>query len=346
MHGRAVGVRGGRKPKVLHVFVENPVLRGFLEQMISPHLVRIIPASLLSKFLHKNFMPNNLLRQLRDDSRLKLMRHPLPLRQSYGTADADALPLADCWLFTLNNYGEESMFGIDFFDSVRERAQRHGIRLINLTSHVRSDTDRAGTDQFPLLAKLKANGLVGHYNKDSFAIFESANDYAAWCEQRSDAERSRYRIEPFVYHADRKNFVPLFCIERWIYICGDLTVGLRVSRDPIIKQNNSVTWYRRDPRLVEAEIDMLTAGLKKQQVKRGSIPLSFAYAGSAEYWDARRAAADALARDMNLEVGSFDVIEETDGTLNIVDVNEHSWESAGRDLLGIWADRLLERVSA
>ncbi len=151
------------------------------------------------------------------------------------------------------------------------------------------------------------------------------------------------RLEDLRSHKLNSTFQPLHCIERLIYICGDLTVGIRVSPHLIIKQDNSVTSYMRDPRLLTSEYDLLCTIVPSNQ-KNGSLPITFCYGGDTSFWDRRHKCIAEFTQGRNLEIGSFDVIEDEEKKLHIIDYNEHTWETAHKDLFSLWVRALYRGI--
>ena len=258
------------------------------------------------------------------------------------------IPRAEAWVFALFADTTEPLFGADFFEAVRARAEREGIRIINLTSHTGTplafEPQRA--ESFPALAKLKANGLTTPSDKDSFALLHSEADMKAWRERVGLDRISDYEVQPYLEHCRNSELAPLRCIERWICVCGDLTVGTRFSEDLIIKQLNSLTYYMRDPRLLEREYRVVHKAARSRHKLQDEGPghLSFGYSGSAEYWDRRHALYRELSEATGFQIGSMDVVEEASGELYLIDYNEWTFESAREDLCSLWQAALLDAV--
>ena len=117
----------------------------------------------------------------------------------------------------------------------------------------------------------------------------------------------------------------------------DLTVGLRQSPDPVVKQANSVTHYLRDAReLAAGEFDARRQWLQAREVRKGFLPLSVGYTDDPDFWDKRRATLADLTARTGFDLGTMDVLELEDGQLLVLDYNERTAESAWPDLEAIW----------
>jgi hypothetical protein len=202
-------------------------------------------------------------------------------------------------------------------------------------------------ESLPALAKLKANGLTTPGDTDSFALLNTEADMKAWREQVGPDRISDYEVQPYIEHSRNSELAPFRCIERWICVCGDLTVGTRFSDDLIIKQLNSLTYYMRDPRLLEREYRLVlkTARARHKLQEEGPGHLSFGYSGSADFWDRRHALYRALSEATGFQIGSMDVIEDAAGELYLIDYNEWTYESAREDLSSLWQAALLDAIA-
>lgn len=312
--------------------------------------LNLLPARYLQSRAFRHFLPNNLLRLLHLDRRIRLQTHPLDSSiQPYGATDAANIPRAEAWVFALFSDSSETICRKDFFEAVRARAQREGIRIINLASHTGSPSafEPKKSQAFPALAKLKANGLTSPYDKDSFALLNTEAERQAWTQQIGIERILDYEIQPYIEHRRSSEVAPLRYIERWICVCGDLTVGMRFSKDLIIKQLNSLTYYVRDPRMLEQEYGLIHKAARASRKLREDGPshLSFSYSESADFWDRRQALYQALSKDTGFEIGSMDVIEDDTGELSLIDYNEWTFESAREDLSSLWQAALLDAIT-
>lgn len=311
------------------------------------------PASLLPEWhlrdrAFRHFMPNNLLRSLENKGEIRLRSHPLAPSPLHGAEAVPPIPTADVWVFALLSDSHEVLFSEEFFSQIRARAKRENVSVINLTSHAGSlpVSHPTTTDELPVLAKLLANGLTTPGDPDSFALLTTQEEMADWKERTGPNRLTRYELQPYIEHCRNPEFSPYRCIERWICVCGDLTVGLRLSPDLIVKQLNSLTYYIRDPRKLEQEY----ASVHKQSRQRrglardGPLHLSFAYMGSVEYWDRRHLLYRNLQRETGFEIGTMDVLEDVQGRLHIIDYNEWTYESARKDLSFLWEAALLDAI--
>ena len=308
-----------------------------------------LPARWLRERAFRHFLPNNVLRQLHQDGKIQLQTHHLePQPQPFTGADANNIPRADTWVFALFSDSSEPQVSDEFLDAVRARARREGIRVINLSSHagIPAAFQPKRAEELPALAKLKANGLTTPLDHSSFALLNTAADREAWERTVGPERRAEYQVQPFLEHQRNAELAPLRCIERWICVCGDLTVGTRVSNDLIIKQLNSLTYYTRDPRLLEREYRTVhQASRAPDRLKaEGPSHLSFGYAGSAAFWDRRHALYQRLRDATGFEIGSMDVIEDDAGALHLIDYNEWTFESAREDLSRLWQAALLDAI--
>ena len=308
-----------------------------------------IPPRYLRGRAFRHFLPNNLLRSLSEQGALHLRNHALePSRRPYDAADAEGIPTAEVWVFALLSDSSTPICRNTFFEAIRSRAEREGIRLINLTSHsgMPPDFEPKRTERLPALAKLKANGLTTTGDSDSFALLENQADLTAWTQRVDPLRQSDYEIQPFLEHRRDTELAPFRCIERWICLPGDLTVGLRFSQELIIKQLNSLTYYIRDPRRLESEYRLLhkITRDRRRLSKKGPEHLSFGYSGTSQFWDPRNALYQRISDATGFEIGSMDVFEDASGDLHLIDYNEWTFESARKDLFALWEVALLDAI--
>ena len=234
------------------------------------------------------------------------------------------------------------------FEYIMGEAKLRATRVLNLAAHVRQGNQRLGDQErtYPVIAKRTGNGLTINRKSKSIAILEDDTGYEAWESHANRGNPIEYVLEKYRIHWRNQYMDPFLCIERWIYICGDLTVGLRISADKIIRQSNSLTSYWRDPRLLETEYQQLRKWMKnsRRPMEYGSMPLSFSYAGEPSFWDIRRETANRLASMNSVDICSMDVIEDSASNLHIVDYTEDTWESAGEDLMFLWSNALWQEI--
>lgn len=196
------------------------------------------------------------------------------------------------------------------------------------------------------MAKLKANGSVGDYNAGSYSILRDADSETLW---RKDHEQDegRYILQPLLI--DKRNDIEnsLYFVERWINLGGDLTVGLRRSTTPIIKQLNSVTTYLRDSRHLIGgnELETVREFLKKGEMRKGSMPISFLYHADNDFWDRRYSILSSLHSQTGFEVGSLDAVMLENDEIVVFDYNEHTLETAHDDLMHLWSQRIFNMIS-
>ncbi len=335
-----------RPPSVVHVHVECRPLRPHFDARLG-RLGPLVPRAVANRFIHRNFLPNNLLRALARRGRIALRTHVLAFRDRYGAADAGAVPPADVWLFSLQNWQHAPAFAPDFFAALADRAARHGVRMVNACSHV-DDGPAPGAAEvgYPCIAKLRGNGMVSPDDPGSYAILAGPGDEAAW--RQAAASPQDFAVHPWL--ADRRSDPAggRHVVERWIVIGDDLTVGTRVSREPIVKQTNSVTSYRRDAAAPGAgdEYDLLRGLLDGGLGSAGSLPLSFQYHDDPAFWDRRRDMLRGLRDRTGFCLGSVDAVETAADGPVIIDWNEHTFEAAHPDLAAIWAERLFRLIAA
>jgi hypothetical protein len=311
-------------------------------------LTRVPPRYLRGRAF-RHFLPNNLLQSLNNQGAIRLRNHALePSDRPYDGPDAKNIPRAEVWVFALLNDSSMPICRDAFFEAIHTRAQREGIRVINLASHSGTPPgfEPRRKEPLPALAKLKANGLTTPGDSDSFTLLETQADLTAWTERLDPARRADYEVQPHLEHRRDAELAPFRCIERWICLPGDLTVGLRFSEEMIIKQLNSLTYYIRDPRRLEHEYRLLhrITRDRRRLRKNGPEPLSFGYSGTSEFWDPRNALYQRLRDATGFEIGSMDVFEDSDGDLHLIDYNEWTFESARKDLFSLWEVALLDAI--
>ena len=312
-------------------------------------LTRILPRYMRSRAF-RHFLPNNLLRSLNDKGAIRLRHHALePSGRPYKACDAEGIPTAAVWVFALLNDSSAPICHDTFFEAIRARAQREGVRVINLTSHsgtLPDDFAPKRAERLPALAKLKANGATTPGDSDSFTLLKTQSELTAWTERLDPVRQAEYEIQPFLEHHRDAELAPFRCVERWICIAGDLTVGLRFSPDLIIKQLNSLTYYIRDPRRLEHEYSFIYKVSRdtRRLRQKGSEHLSFGYSGTRQFWDPRNALLQRLTDATGFEIGSMDVFEDARGELHLIDYNEWTFESARKDLFSLWEVALLDAI--
>ncbi|QKQ27484.1 hypothetical protein [Candidatus Reidiella endopervernicosa] len=302
----------------------------------------------LSQRVHQNFLPNNLLNRLSRRGLIELSLVELPYDKVVDSEHAKQIPSADIWIFALQNYQSRPLISESFLSTSQQRAEQLKIQTINLTSHIRETIDSTTTPtEFPCIAKLAGNGAVKNFLHRSYAILRDRDTYEQWRDETGEEHLTNYAIEKFHTHRLNEEIAPFNCIERWIHICADLTVGLRISDKEIIGQSNSLTSYRRDPRLFAGEFHHLLTHKERSQPTpaRTSLPLTFSYMGDSDYWELRYRKLREHTQKSGLEIGSLDVIEDKHGELHIIDYNEHTLESAERDLLSLWTNTLYRRLN-
>lgn len=304
----------------------------------------------LTKGTYQHYLPNNLVRELQAEGEIRLIEVALPIKPSYDAHDAGTLPNADVWIFSLLNHSSELLFAPSFLKAAQERARADGIQTINLASHTGSPEQVAKPSkaQFPMIAKLRGNGETLATRPSSFAFLPNQTALTEWKDTLSIEQLSLFEVESYIEHRRKAEFAPYRCIERWIYVCGDLTVGIRLSQELIIKQLNSVTSYLRDPRCLSEDHPALTRQrMQTSPLKQyGVQPLSFSYANTAEFWDPRHALCQRLHDETGVEICSLDIIEDDEQQLHLIDYNEHTWESAPEDLRRIWKKNLLNAIQS
>lgn len=311
-------------------------------------LTRIPPRFFYSRAF-RHFLPNNLLRSLKYQGDLHLQEHSLEeADRPWGAEHAARIPHADVWVFALLTDSTTPAFEASFFQAIRSRAEQENIRLLNLTTHIGipRELQTHHPPDLPVLAKLKANGLTTPGDPDSYAILRTQEEIQIWKDGLPAERLHAYEIQPFLEHRRDAELAPFRCIERWICIGRDLTVGLRFSEDLIIKQLNSLTHYIRDPRGLAQEYSLLARfhRNRKRLKHQGPGHLSFGYSGSNEFWNRRHALYRALREATGFEIGSADVFEDKHGELHLIDYNEWTFESAQEDLASLWEAALLDAI--
>ncbi len=343
-HNKASAPRVG----VCYIYAPSAKFYETFRKYVLRFPLNLLPTRYCQEKAFQHFLPNNLLRLLHRDEKIRLHTHQLKSKpHPIDAAEVANIPHAEAWVFALFSDSSEPLVSADFLEEVRTRAKREGIRIINLSSHTGTPVafEPKRSDSLPALAKLKANGLTTPGDKSSFALFHTEADRKAWQEQVGKDRISEYEIQPFLEHRQNSEIAPFRCIERWICVCGDLTVGTRLSNDLIIKQLNSLTYYARDPRLLEREYRAVLKARKLYKVQEdGPGHLSFSYSGSADFWDQRHALYQALRDATGFEIGSMDVIEDDSGKLFLIDYNEWTFESARDDLSQLWQTALFDAV--
>jgi len=314
----------------------------------NPHLTRSykkkrwgFSKNLKNKFIHRDFIPNNLLEQLHKEKKIVLSTVALPLKEKYDVEDIQNIPSADVWIFSLLSYIPSLPFDESFYKVIKDRSMKDAIKLINLTSHVGLANKEPSV--YPRITKRKENGLTSIHDSESYAILQNDQAQKEWERKTGEKWKAKYVMEELLSHKLNSTFQPFYCIERLVYICGDLTIGIRVSPHLIIKQTNSVTSYMRDPRLLKSEFDLLCT-IAPSNPKNGSLPITFCYSGDASFWDRRYKCIADFAQGRNLEIGTFDVIEDKEKNLHIIDYNEHTWEKAHTDLFSLWVRALYRGI--
>ena len=296
----------------------------------------------------RHFLPNSLLRSMARTGRIRLREHLLPPDSHYGKTTAGSVPPADVWVFALLTESGLDRFSEDFYAEIRRRAQTEGVQLINLASHTGSPNMSPPQTEMtvPILAKLRANGMTSPDRPESYALLTSTEEITEWQARIGPDRLGEYELHPWLDHRLNEQISPYRCIERWIWLCGDLTVGLRVSPDPIIKQLNSLTAYKRDPRRLTHEYTLLQRARWQMEppARHGPLHLSFNYAGDPPYWDRRYALCRALQARSGFEIGTLDVMETLDGNLHLIDYNEWTYESARKDLQVLWEAALANAI--
>lgn len=341
---RRVGVpKRTYRPHVVLIYVCNQaILEYFRKKSSTTYLLR--SRQKRYRIAHKDFLPNNLLVNLERRGDIRLTEVPLEPREQFANKDFHEIPSADVWVFALLNYPALPAIGGGIFEYLVEESNLKATKVLNLTTHIRQVNQQLDEDElpYPIVAKYTGNGLMTSGDSPSIIILEDDAACKAWKTQTNKEKQAEYVFENYRVHWRNRFIEPFLCIERWIYVCGDLTVGFRISTDRIIRQTNSLTSYWRDPRLLENEYRQLRKWMKtsRRPTEFGSMPMSFCYSGDSSFWDVRYDAANRLAGMNRVDICSMDVIEDAERKLHIVDYNEHTWESAGEDLMFLWSQVL------
>ena len=341
-----------RKPDrhIVLIYICNPEIHKYFRKNSGIAAYSLRSPVIQHRIAHKDFLPNNLLSHLKSHGKIRLTEIPLQSKEYYSEKDFSGIPSADIWVFALMNYPSLPAFKEELFEYILGEANVKAARVLNLTSYVRQGNRRLGEQErlFPIIAKHTGNSLTTSRDSKSIVILENDVDYEAWERHANKVKPTQYVLEKFRVHHRNQHIVPLLCIERWIYICGDLTVGFRISTKKIIRQSNSLTSYWRDSRLLENEYQQLRKWMRtyRRPTDYGSMPLSFSYTGEPSFWDIRHETANQFVSMNSLDICSMDVIEDSERNLHIIDSNEHSWESAGEELMFLWSNALWKGMEA
>ncbi len=330
-----------KKPQVVHIFLENQIVINSLFEKIGV-LSLFVSRKRAMKYISERYFPNQLLLELKKKSHIGYRTHILKAGKKLVRDDVLSIPKGDIWLFSLINMEDFEIFTDLFMKAVAERADSLGIEVFHLTSHLDSGTLNLSTPvhEYPKIAKLRSNGTVVDFRKESFYILHSDNEEKMWT-KHIGKNRERYVTQSFLKDQRCPENGGLYFIERWLLIGDDLSVGMRMSTSPIVKQHNSVTHYRRDMRKLweNNEYDLIQSYLGLQQVKKGLIPATFEYYHNDEFWDQRYAVVKNHKEETGFELGSMDVMN-VNNQLVVIDYNEHPLETLHPDLTLVLRERM------
>ncbi len=336
-----------KKPFIVHVYPKNDVVvKKFYDKL--GYFRLLVPSKVAMRYIGKRYFPNNLLIRLKKKGILNYQSYIISTEKKLESKDADLIPKADIWLFSLINLNDEEIYTSAYFDAIKKRANHLSIKLLHLTSHLDSshlDISNQLHNEYPKIAKLTANGMVIDFNTESFCIINNEYEEKQWITSKK-SKIDNYSIQPFLKDQRVQANNELYFIERWLVIGNDLTVGMRYSSSPIVKQHNSITYYRRDFRnlTLKNELEIVQSYLNSQQLKKGLIPATFEYFDDNEFWDKRYQAISDLKLNSGFDLGSMDVLCVND-QLIILDFNEHTLESLYQDLSLVLCEALKEYLN-
>ncbi len=236
-----------KKTRIVHIFPQNPTAKKKIYEKIRI-LKYLFPEKLAMKYIAKKYFPNSILISLAKRGKIKYYTSILTNDKIFTAVDARKIPKADIWLFSLINMEGENIYTKEFMQAIKNRSKKLGIRVLQLSSHLDQENIKFHNSPkaYPKIAKLKANGVVIDFKKESFCILKREEE-ENW-QASIGSSKNLYIIQPFLTDDRVKKNLTYYLIERWIVLGNDLTVGIRKSKSPIIKQHNSVTFYRRDAR--------------------------------------------------------------------------------------------------
>ena len=316
----------GGCPRVLYITNEAALLR------------RILPSDKVSLQLQ-------ILESLALECQIVLRVHHLPEDETYDRHTAALINLDGCTIIFVGVMPTVHV-QVDkgFCAALRERAAHVGAQLLNAatpgpedvaTTILQKDWSRL---EFPAVVRPNANAL----HNDALVFVTSQAEFEAW-RQRSPAEHHSglFSVSTWMQHHATHPSGP-FRIERWLFLAGDLTVGIRWAPDRFIKQHNSLGHLLRDLRQQPAD----TPRLLQQQATgwRERSFLTFQYHDEPAFWDVRLKAAMTCADRLGFCFASMDAIEVRPGELVVLDVNTFTYEALGSDLKLLLAQRLVETL--
>eukprot|EP00854_Cymbomonas_tetramitiformis_P001358 gene1358-1959_t len=305
--------------------------------------------------LGESLLPLSFLQSLHNAGTIRLILHMLPSEEgcAYTRELADAIEKrADIWMFALNSFFVDVT---DFLTYARKIGEAQGIVIMNCFSDSKLDesTSRLSSmvdlPTFPVFIKPRQNGMAGNYNSEindacKYSLVTNEHEYKSFQDELTPIQRDSYILQKYHMHAMASHFPPKFIvIERWLYVAGELIVGTRIGDDIAVKQNNSVTWYKRDARHFASDYkqnrEYVQGWLRK---KAKSMPLTFGYEHDSDFWDIRVQALDRYIAGRDVVCAVLDAIHDPVDGICIIDLNAQAFEGVGDDLFMLLRNTLLQ----
>jgi len=321
--------------KVIHFFSIHPyfrkiIKRRFGETSKSDYIQNI-------KQAHNGFLPNYLLGDLFKSGKLALQVIPVEMSQDIKSDFMNQYLRAEVWIFSFMDYSVDFEAISTFFKDCRRLAKEYNIKIINGTCAPRYQNKISTVGQFPLIAKPKQNGVPQKSiaQNSTFSVLWDKKQLMAWENSIADS-RPLFVLEP--YYANTSTDQGLYIQERWIVIFDDLTVGIRISRDNIIKRKNSMTYFLRNRASLRMDLSVL------DDIYPAPDTLEHAYCDDLDLWELRyKRLAKFLNERPNMEIFSLDVIFHNKDFF-IVDSNEHTFEEGTKSLRALWTNILYTKL--
>jgi len=295
---------------------------------------------------HSGFIPNTLLKILHKNGKINLTEYPITKsKELINILNLTLHTKIDIIIFGLLQFDYINKQAAEIIDVANNFVHKHAVTTINLHMHCKATSDYKFNgalleSEFPKIAKPICNWTIKDNN---FFIIEDKIQLSSIIKNKSD-HIDNFLLEDFYQPPKRDN--GFYEIERWTYICGDLTVSIRQSKDKIIKYLNSVQWTYRDPRLLNHEFEILVDRKLRTKNTIHGISTGFAYDQDSTWWDKRyRALNSFLADKAGLDICTLDVINYED-ELKVIDYNELTFETGPDGLLLIWSNRVLDHIKS
>jgi len=280
----------------------------------------------------------------------------LDVKQAYDHRDAAEVKIQghDVVVFGIQAFTASTAehFKPSFYDRLRQSARVHNTPLINLTDNVTTSgclhsgvtTKKlsefcAEAHHFPLFLKANANGST----QSGYKVIANREELDSFQNTLAPKMQTNFVVQPFLTSHD---FVPgkLFKVERWLYVFGDLTVGIRVNTSPFIKQYNSFGWLTRDERSLANDFKILKRLYGTALTPARHTFLSYAYTECDSFWNRRKDFARDFATKNNFEWGTLDIIQSHEGKFDVIDVNHCTTEYIADDLRTILSEHMWRTI--